>query len=163
MLTAEDLLAHDRLIAALPTMSLEEVVEVYRRARRTYEAQHWAGEDSDHAEVRSEILGRELADRVAFGTNGLAASKAGKGGVVTDLIPTRGGPPAHGKPLLPDLVGAAGPRAEIRFLEFFAATIRNAHTRRAYSRAVIDFLIWCEGRGVTSIVGVQPLHVAALH
>ena len=34
---------------------------------------------------------------------------------------------------LPTLVAAAGPHAELRFLEFFAASIRNAHTRRAYA------------------------------
>jgi site-specific recombinase XerD len=62
---------------------------------------------------------------------------------------------------LPALVTAAGDRAQVRFLEFFAATIRNANTRRAYARAITDFLAWCEGRGVTSLVGVQPLHVGA--
>jgi len=61
---------------------------------------------------------------------------------------------------LPALVTAAGDRAEIRFLEFFAANIRNPHTRRAYSRAVGDFLTWCADAGVPSIAGVQPLHVA---
>jgi site-specific recombinase XerC len=61
---------------------------------------------------------------------------------------------------LPALVTAAGERAEIRFLEFFASNIRNPHTRRAYSRAVADFLAWCEGAGVPSIAAVQPLHVA---
>jgi site-specific recombinase XerD len=61
---------------------------------------------------------------------------------------------------LPALVATAGDRAGIRFLEFFAAQIRNAHTRRAYSRAVTDFLTWCEGAGVASITEVQPLHVA---
>jgi integrase/recombinase XerC len=58
-------------------------------------------------------------------------------------------------------VSRAGDRAQIRFLEFFAANIRNAHTRRAYGRAVVAFLAWCEGRGVASIAAVQPLHVAA--
>jgi site-specific recombinase XerD len=62
---------------------------------------------------------------------------------------------------LPRLVAAAGHRAQIRFLEFFAANIRNAHTRRAYARAVTAFMTWCEGRGVVSIAAVQPLHVAA--
>jgi site-specific recombinase XerD len=61
---------------------------------------------------------------------------------------------------LPALVQAAGDRAGIRFLEFFAANIRNPHTRRAYSRAVGDFLAWCAGVGVPSIAAVQPLHVA---
>lgn len=63
--------------------------------------------------------------------------------------------------MLPALVASAGDRAQLRFLEFFAVTIRNAHTRRAYARAASEFLAWCEARGVASIVGVQPLHVAA--
>ena len=63
-------------------------------------------------------------------------------------------------PSLPTIVTAAGDRAEIRFLEFFAANIRNPHTRRAYSRAVADFLAWCADAGVPSIGVVQPLHVA---
>ncbi len=62
---------------------------------------------------------------------------------------------------LPTLVAAADDRAQIRFLEFFAAAIRNPHTRRAYARAVVDFLAWCEAHGVPSIAAVQPLHVAA--
>jgi len=62
---------------------------------------------------------------------------------------------------LPALVAAAGERAGMRFLEFFASTIRNPHTRRAYARAVTDFLAWCEDHAVPSIAAVQPLHVAA--
>ena len=59
------------------------------------------------------------------------------------------------------LVATAGERAQLRFLEFFAARIRNANTRRAYGRAVGEFLLWCEARGVVSVAAVQPLHVAA--
>lgn len=62
---------------------------------------------------------------------------------------------------IPAIVNAAGERAGIRFLEFFASTIRNPHTRRAYARAVTDFLAWCEDHGVSSITAVQPLHVAS--
>jgi site-specific recombinase XerC len=62
---------------------------------------------------------------------------------------------------MPVLVTAAGERASVRFLEFFASEIRNPHTRRAYARAAGDFLVWCAGAGVTSITAVQPLHVAA--
>src|ERR1700710_1732836 len=62
---------------------------------------------------------------------------------------------------LPVLIAAAGDRAGIRFLEFFASTIRNPHTRRAYGRAVADFLAWCEEHGMVSIAAVQPLHIAA--
>jgi site-specific recombinase XerD len=61
---------------------------------------------------------------------------------------------------LPALITAAGDQASLRFQEFFAATIRNPHTRRAYSRAVADFLTWCDDHGVPSITAVQPLHVA---
>jgi site-specific recombinase XerD len=60
---------------------------------------------------------------------------------------------------LPAVIAAAGDRAGIRFLEFFASNIRNPHTRRAYSRAVGDFLAWCEDTGVSSITAVQSLHV----
>ena len=62
---------------------------------------------------------------------------------------------------LPALISGAGDRATVRFIEFFAANIRNPHTRRAYSRAVADFLAWCAvDAGVPSIGAVQPLHVA---
>jgi site-specific recombinase XerD len=61
---------------------------------------------------------------------------------------------------LPALVPAAGERASMRFLEFFAANIRNPHTRRAYYRAAEEFLTWCESAGVPSIAAVQPVHVA---
>jgi site-specific recombinase XerC len=60
----------------------------------------------------------------------------------------------------PALVTAAGERAGIRFLEFFASAIRNPHTRRAYARAAGDFLAWCADAGVSSVTAVQPLHVA---
>ena len=43
---------------------------------------------------------------------------------MSDLVPL---PAFH----LPSLVAAAGERASMRFLEFFAANIRNPHTRRA--------------------------------
>jgi site-specific recombinase XerD len=61
---------------------------------------------------------------------------------------------------LPALVAAAGDRASMRFLEFFAANIRNPHTRRAYYRAAEEFLAWCASAGVPSIAAVQPVHVA---
>ena len=64
-------------------------------------------------------------------------------------------------PALPLLVAHSGDRARVRFLEFFTAQIRNPHTRRAYARAAAEFLAWCESRGVTSLLHVQPLHVAA--
>ena len=62
---------------------------------------------------------------------------------------------------LPALIASADGPAQTRFLEFFAANIRNKHTRRAYAQATREFLAWCESAGVASIAGVQPLHVAA--
>ena len=70
-------------------------------------------------------------------------------------------PPAgNGAVPVPALVAAAGERASLRFLEFFAANIRNPHTRRAYYRAAEEFLAWCAGAGVPSLAAVQPVHVA---
>ncbi len=63
-------------------------------------------------------------------------------------------------PALPALVATAGERAGLRFLEFFAANIRNPHTRRAYARAAEEFLAWCADAGVPSIIAVQRVHVA---
>ena len=63
--------------------------------------------------------------------------------------------------VVPALVAAAGDRASRRFLEFFAANIRNPHTRRAYGRAVAEFFAWCDEQGVPSVAAVQPFHVAA--
>ncbi len=47
---------------------------------------------------------------------------------------------------VPALVAAAGSK---RFLEFFAATIRNTHTRRAS----------CHQHGFASLIDIEPLHV----
>lgn len=60
----------------------------------------------------------------------------------------------------PALVASVGEHASVRFLEFFASHIRNPNTRRAYGRAVAEFLAWCEAHGVASIAAVQPLHIA---
>lgn len=56
---------------------------------------------------------------------------------------------------------AAVPRGGERTLEFFAVTIRNAHTRKAYARAVVEFAGWCESHGIAGVQQVQPVHVAA--
>src|SRR3954447_5046987 len=82
--------------------------------------------------------------------------------IAMNLVP-RASAPVSGSIIatVPAIVAAAGDRASLRFLEFFAANIRNPHTRRAYLRAVMDFLAWCEEHQVASIAAVQPLHVAA--
>lgn len=53
-----------------------------------------------------------------------------------------------------------GERAQLRFLEFFTAQIRNPNTRRAHARAVTEFLTWCYGVDVSDLLAVGPLHVA---
>jgi site-specific recombinase XerD len=62
---------------------------------------------------------------------------------------------------LPALLINAEQRTKIRFLEFFAANIQNANTRRAYFKACYDFLTWCSVQGVTALPSIQPIHVAA--
>jgi len=62
--------------------------------------------------------------------------------------------------VLPALITSAGDQAQMRFLEFFTANIRNPNTRRAYARAASDFLAWCQLHGIASIAAVQPIHVA---
>ena len=62
---------------------------------------------------------------------------------------------------VPALVADAGPRAGMRFAEFFTANIRNPNTRRAYHRAVTDFFTWCQRRGLDELGRVLPIHVAA--
>jgi integrase/recombinase XerC len=59
------------------------------------------------------------------------------------------------------MLAPAGEHAQTRFLEFFAANIRNKNTRRAYAQATREFLASCESAGVASIADVRPLHVAA--
>ena len=61
---------------------------------------------------------------------------------------------------VPSLVQASGERATWRFLEFFTAQIRNPHTRRAYGRAVIDFLAFCSQTGVGSLAEIESFQVA---
>lgn len=64
--------------------------------------------------------------------------------------------------LAPLIVARSAPNAEMRFLEFFAAAIRNTHTRRAYFRAATNFLAWCETEvGISTLAAVQPIHVAS--
>jgi integrase/recombinase XerD len=61
---------------------------------------------------------------------------------------------------LPRVLAAAGPRAQHRFLEFFAAHIRNPNTREAYLRACLAFFRWCHEVPV-DLHHIEPLHVAA--
>ena len=59
------------------------------------------------------------------------------------------------------LVENSGEDASKRILEFFTARIRNPHTRRAYVRAVGEFLAFCAERGKLSLRDIDPVTVAA--
>ena len=62
---------------------------------------------------------------------------------------------------VPALIRRAGERAAWRFLEFFAANIRNKNTRAAYARAVRLFCEWLDERGLRELERVNPVLVAA--
>ncbi|MGA2231647.1 MAG: site-specific integrase [Tepidisphaeraceae bacterium] len=67
---------------------------------------------------------------------------------------------AVGSTQLPNLVTRAGDDAVRRFVEFFAATIRNKNTRLAYGQAIAQFCRWCERRHL-ELRGITPVAVAA--
>lgn len=62
---------------------------------------------------------------------------------------------------VPALVARDGDRTVKRFLEFFAAQIRNPNTRAAYARAARRFLDWCSDYAVGELSDIESLHVAA--
>ena len=84
-----------------------------------------------------------------YGTEGESAIIVGGGGSLVDTMARR----------LPSAIREAGAEAQRRFVEFFAANIRNPNTRLAYARAVWRFFEWCEQRRV-SLSDITPLHVS---
>jgi len=78
------------------------------------------------------------------------------------LVPMPGRELSHaGFDMLPAAIGRAGDRAAERFMEFFAATIRNRNTRAAYAQAVTQFFSWCEEHRVYALDQVKPIVVAS--
>jgi site-specific recombinase XerD len=69
-------------------------------------------------------------------------------------------PVAPGLSALPALVLAAGEPGAYRFLEFFAAHIRNPNTRAAYFRDVCAFFLWCQRRQIRELSEIRSHHVA---
>ena len=63
--------------------------------------------------------------------------------------------------VVPAIVADAGNQAARRYLEFFAATIRNRNTRTAYLHAVSRFFAWCDHHKLGALADIEPLHVAA--
>ncbi len=70
-------------------------------------------------------------------------------------------PEATGGILVPAIVADTHADAAERFLEFFAATIRNANTRAAYMNAVADFLRFEPVAGLSSLAEIRSIHVSA--
>jgi site-specific recombinase XerD len=62
---------------------------------------------------------------------------------------------------VPMMIANAGDHAARRFLEFFAAQIRNKNTRMAYYRATCHFFAWVEQHQIGELADIEPIHVAA--
>jgi integrase/recombinase XerD len=62
---------------------------------------------------------------------------------------------------LPAAIGRGGEAAAWRFVEFFAATIRNRNTRAAYANAIAQFFAWCETHHVHTLHEIKPVVIAA--
>jgi len=60
---------------------------------------------------------------------------------------------------LPNLIQKSDQATQRRFVEFFAAQIRNPNTRAAYLRAVRLFCVWCDSRAL-AVDQVEPTLVA---
>ena len=74
---------------------------------------------------------------------------------MNSIIPLPSGVP------IPALVTGTSERAAIRFLDFFTSNIRNPNTRKAYAKAVGEFLGFCQENGIASLETIRPVHVAA--
>lgn len=61
---------------------------------------------------------------------------------------------------IPTIVTDAGNAARFAWEEFFFGRIRSPHTRRAYHRAVRDFLAWAEPQGLR-LASISPAHVGS--
>jgi site-specific recombinase XerD len=66
---------------------------------------------------------------------------------------------AAGSIAVPAVIAGAGDHAARRFLEFFAATIRNKNTRMAYYRAACHFFAWVEQHRIGELADIEPIHV----
>lgn len=62
---------------------------------------------------------------------------------------------------VPAIIADAGSDTTLKYLEFFAANIRNPNTRSAYLTAAIKFFAWCDLNAIGPLEQIQRLHVAA--
>jgi site-specific recombinase XerD len=92
---------------------------------------------------------------VGMETEGLMAGK--------ELVPVQTAIPGTAiitRIALPAIITSVGDDAVTRFVEYFTAHISHPHTRRAYFRNAIDFLCWCEDRGIHDLKAIKPVIVA---
>jgi integrase/recombinase XerD len=61
---------------------------------------------------------------------------------------------------IPRIITEAGNAARFAWEEFFYGRIRSVHTRRAYHRAVRDFLAWCDSSGLV-LPAISPADVGS--
>jgi site-specific recombinase XerD len=61
---------------------------------------------------------------------------------------------------IPAIIQNTSEDALTRFLEFFAAQIRNRNTREAYARAVTQFFHCLPSNRIHTLSDIKPLHVA---
>ena len=80
--------------------------------------------------------------------------------VVETVTPVKA-PALRSKLAVPVVIADAGDHAARRFLEFFAATIRNKNTRMAYYRAACHFFAWVEQHRIGELADIEPIHIAA--
>ena len=64
-------------------------------------------------------------------------------------------PARPGEIVVPAVIADLGDSAVKRFVEFFAAHIRNSNTRNAYAHATRRFFAWCP----LPLHQIEPLHV----
>jgi hypothetical protein len=67
---------------------------------------------------------------------------------------------ATGATIVPAMIADAGDHTARRFLEFFAATIRNKNTRMAYYRAACSVFAWLEQHDIGELADIEPMHVS---
>jgi site-specific recombinase XerD len=80
---------------------------------------------------------------------------------MSELVPMKRQALAVRDMAVPAVIADAGDHAAKRFLEFFAATIRNKNTRLAYYRAACHFFAWVEQHEIGGLADIEPVHVAA--
>jgi len=90
----------------------------------------------------------------------MSADRANVPAVVEMASPMRA-PAIQSSLAVPAAIASAGDQAARRFLEFFAATIRNKNTRIAYYRAACSFFGWLEEHRIVELDDIEPIHVSA--